>query len=268
VMPALEYKSHTYFGQWFEKYDPLLHDAIMGPVEDFSPVGYDEAKAGDAFLKIGIGIVIKPDEPKYSIVTPYQLVNPGVWEVKKKPASIEFIQTVNDTTYSYVYSKNVQLQKGKPEMVLSHSLKNTGTQTIETNVYDHNFFMIDKQTVGKNFVVKLPFTLTGELQDKVPFGKIEDNQIKFLKDLSANEHLYYPSLQGFSDSAKDYDISIENHKTGAAVKITSDQPLFKLAFWSAEKTLCPEPFIHINIKPGETFKWNIFYQFYICGTTN
>src|SRR6185295_16794115 len=60
VMPALEYKGHTYFGQWFGKYDPLLHDAIMGPVEDFSPVGYDEAKAGDSFLKIGIGIVTKP----------------------------------------------------------------------------------------------------------------------------------------------------------------------------------------------------------------
>ncbi|MEP6596789.1 MAG: hypothetical protein ABJA71_12630 [Ginsengibacter sp.] len=268
VMPELEYQGHTYFGQWFEKYDPLLHDAIMGPVEDFSPVGYDEAKAGDSFLKIGIGIVTKPDETRYSIATPYQLINPGIWKVKKKATSAEFIHTLNDKAYSYEYSKKVQLLKGKPAMVLSHILKNTGKQTIETNVYDHNFFVVDKRPVGKDFVIKFPFNLTGEARDKEEFGKIEDNQIKFLKNLSENEHLYYPALQGFGNSAKDYDIRIENHKTGAAVRITSDQPLLKLAFWSAEKTLSPEPFIGVTVKPGETFKWNISYQFYICGITN
>src|SRR5213592_2796787 len=32
VIPELEYKGHSYFGQWFEKYSPTLHDAITGPV--------------------------------------------------------------------------------------------------------------------------------------------------------------------------------------------------------------------------------------------
>src|SRR5262245_41916524 len=31
----LEYKGHNYFGKWFDRYDPKLHDAIMGPVEEF-----------------------------------------------------------------------------------------------------------------------------------------------------------------------------------------------------------------------------------------
>jgi hypothetical protein len=34
-MYSLKTKDHEYFGQWFEKYDPKLHDAIMGPVEEF-----------------------------------------------------------------------------------------------------------------------------------------------------------------------------------------------------------------------------------------
>src|ERR1700748_1918108 len=37
VMPALEFKGHSYSGQWFEHYEPTLHDAIMGPVESFDP---------------------------------------------------------------------------------------------------------------------------------------------------------------------------------------------------------------------------------------
>src|SRR4051812_15019199 len=48
VMPELEYHGHSYFGQWFEKYGPTLHDAIMGPVEDYYPIGYEEAKVGES----------------------------------------------------------------------------------------------------------------------------------------------------------------------------------------------------------------------------
>ena len=31
----LEYKGHSYFGQWFPRYDPKLHDSITGPVEEY-----------------------------------------------------------------------------------------------------------------------------------------------------------------------------------------------------------------------------------------
>jgi hypothetical protein len=35
-MPSLEYKGHSYFGNWNPApYSPKLHDAIMGPVEEF-----------------------------------------------------------------------------------------------------------------------------------------------------------------------------------------------------------------------------------------
>src|ERR1700733_12819430 len=35
VVPCLAYKGHTYFGVGFEHYDPMLADAIAGPVEEF-----------------------------------------------------------------------------------------------------------------------------------------------------------------------------------------------------------------------------------------
>ena len=35
VIGCVAYKGHTYFGEWFSKYDPLLADAITGPVEEF-----------------------------------------------------------------------------------------------------------------------------------------------------------------------------------------------------------------------------------------
>src|SRR5262245_63697539 len=54
VIPSLTYKGVEFFGQWFPRYDPKLHDAIQGPVESFDPIGYDQAKPGGTFLRIGV----------------------------------------------------------------------------------------------------------------------------------------------------------------------------------------------------------------------
>src|SRR5688572_17772160 len=42
VISSLEWNGHSYFGQWFPRYDPKLHDAITGPVQEFDSLGYDE----------------------------------------------------------------------------------------------------------------------------------------------------------------------------------------------------------------------------------
>ena len=62
VISSLEYKDHQYFGRWYEKHDPKIHDAITGPVEEFlTSLGYDEAKPGGTFIRIGVGVVRKPE---------------------------------------------------------------------------------------------------------------------------------------------------------------------------------------------------------------
>ena len=85
VIADLTANDHSYYGQWFPKYAPRIHDAIMGPVEDFLPVGYEDAKPGETFLKIGIGMLARMDTSSYSIVPPYEIINAGVWNVKAQP---------------------------------------------------------------------------------------------------------------------------------------------------------------------------------------
>lgn len=69
VIAHLEYAGHNYAGQWFPKYDPKLHDAIMGPAEEFrtedAALNYDAAKPGGTFVKIGVGVLRKPDDKPY-----------------------------------------------------------------------------------------------------------------------------------------------------------------------------------------------------------
>ncbi len=265
VIANLEFKGHRYFGVWFDHYDPKLHDAISGPVEEFttndSGLGYDAAKPGETFIKIGVGVIRKPHEPQYRFSHTYEIVNAGKWKVKTARDHVEFTQELNDRSgYAYRYRKTVRLAKGKPELILEHSLKNTGRLPIDTSVYDHNFFVIDNQPSGPDFAVKFPFQIQAT-HDLRNLAEIKGKQIVYLRDLQKGESIY-AGLTGFGDSAKDYDITVENRKTGAGVRVTGDHPLSRLVFWSIRTTLCPEAYVHMQIEPGQESKWRMFYNFY------
>jgi hypothetical protein len=265
VIAGLEYGGHNYFGPWLEKHDPKVHDAIAGPVEEFrtgtSALGYDEAKPGETFVKIGIGALRKGSEPRYSFSAPFEIVDTGKWEVRKGSDWIEFVQTLTDKSgYAYIYRKRVSLAKGKPEMSLEHSLRNTGSRVIETSVYDHNFFVLDNLPSGPGFVVEFPFELSGT-RDLRGLAEVRGRQIVYLQELAQGQSVG-TDIKGFGATAKDYDIRVENHKAGAGVRITADQPLSSLYFWTARTAVCPEPYINFRIEPGGEATWRINYEFY------
>lgn len=258
---ALEYKGHSYFGIWNEKYDPYLHDAIMGPVEAFDPIGYDDAITGGSFVKIGIGALEKPEEKNYHFTNTYELINPGKWEIKKASDKIKFTHILNDTTISYVYTKTVQLTKGKPELILFHTLKNTGKKVIETNVMNHNFFVIDSQVTSSDFEVEFPFEPSVTQSNEQKAAIIQGRKILLENGNPKGKDFYLGPMSGYSGIADDYNITVRNKKTGAAVNIKADKPFSRLAFWATVKTVCPEPFIHVKAESGQEFSWKIIYTF-------
>ncbi|MFA6946309.1 MAG: hypothetical protein WC220_10445 [Pedobacter sp.] len=266
VIASLKFKDHEYFGEWYAVHDPKRHDAITGPVEAFDPINYDQAAPGETFIKIGVGTVKKINNSPYRFNSPFELVNTGEWKVRTKRDRIIFTHLLNDDKgYSYIYTKTVRLIKGKPELLLEHKLKNTGRKAINTSVFNHNFFMLDKQTTGSDFTVTLPFKIENE-----PTGKklmdFSENKMTYLRDLKKGEStMEYP--KGYTgNKVEDYDFRVENNKTGAGVRITSDRALSKFMYWSVSTTLSPEPFIQVDAEPGKQFSWAIRYLFYSTDT--
>ena len=128
VVYSLQYNGHNYYGPWFQKTDPKVHDfvyrgpeivaspctAITGPVDEFAPLGWDEAKPGGTFIKIGVGALRRPDEGKYDNYKLYEISDPGKRTIKKVRESIEFTQEVADSSsgYAYIYRKTLRLTEG------------------------------------------------------------------------------------------------------------------------------------------------------------
>ena len=265
IISSLQYQGHEYFGQWYEQHDPKIHDAITGPVEEFrtnnAGLGYDQAKPGGTFIRIGVGTVRKPDENAYRPFATYDIVNPGKWTHHGGRDWIEFVHELySDEGYGYVYRKTLRLTSGKPQLVIEHALKNTGRKTIETAQYNHNFFVIDREVVGPDIVVRFPFVphASHELQNG---AEIQGQEVRYTRELKKGESVS-SELAGFGNNSSDYDIRIENRKTGAGVRISGDRPLSKVVFWSIRSVACPEPYVELRIEPAQELKWRITYDFY------
>ncbi|MGC3947217.1 MAG: hypothetical protein QM762_22335 [Chryseolinea sp.] len=262
VISDLTYKGHHYFGKWFDRYEPTLHDAIMGPVDAYDPIGYDRAKPGEPFVKIGVGTVEKIADEPYAFVKPYRLMNGGTWHSKKKGKNvIQYEHILKDYLCSYRYIKTISLTKNKPELVISYSLLNTGKNRIETNVFNHNFFVFDEQPTGPDFAVAFPFTPLGEPKGKPTAGLVDGKVIRYKEALNKGEQFAIAPLTGYGQDAKDYDLVVSNSKTKMSVKIVGNQPIVKFVYWSAARTLCPEPYVRVAADPGQETKWQITYTF-------
>lgn len=265
VINSLKFRGHEYFGQWFDNYNPLTHDAITGPVNVFDTdgggLGYTAAKAGGSFVRIGVGLLRKPDDSPYKGTFTYPILNPGKWTIVKKANWIEFTQQLPEGEFGYVYRKRITLNQDMPEMLISYSLTNVGHKSIDTTQFNHNFFVMDGQTSGPGIVVRFPFEPRPQ-QAVNEAIQIRGKEIHFVKSLTGPQRVY-EVLDGYQAVARDYDISIENQITGSGVRITSDLPLARLIFWSRPRAVGPEPYVTLHVAPGETTHWQLRYSFYI-----
>jgi hypothetical protein len=255
VIPSLTYKGIEYFGQWFPRYDPQLHDSIVGPVESFDPIGYDQAKPGGNFLRIGVGLLRREDEKPVNNFYTYKIADGGKWTSRASKDRVEF---THDLPGVYLYRKIVRLEGDK--LILDHSLANSGKDVLETDVYNHDFYMIAGKPSGPDFAVYFPFAPRTS-QDMRGITVIDGRQLKYTREFAPRESVY-AELDGFSDSARDYDMRVENRAAKAGVRQTSDRGMSKLHFWSISTTVCPEAYTHIRVEPGKEFRWRVQFQFY------
>jgi hypothetical protein len=284
VIADLQYEGHSYYGPWFTRTDPNVLDfiyegsdivagpcsAITGPVEEFTPaLGYEDAKPGGTFVKIGVGVLRKQDNKSYSPYRLFQIVDPGKWSVIKGADSVEFTQEIHDPSsgYGYIYQKKISLLRGKPEMLIEHTLKNTGTRRIRSSVYDHNFLVLDKQPPSPAFTITFPFGVTMYPPPDKELAKVLKNQILYGRTLSGEDSID-TAIQGFSKSSADYKIRIENINAKAGMTIAGDRPLVKAWLWSIRSVLAVEPFIDISLEPGSQSEWRYEYEFYTLPRSN
>lgn len=262
IIQQVEHAGHTYYAPLHATHDPTLHDSISGPAEEFAmsaPMGFAEASPGESFVKIGVGLLQKSTAEEYAFNGTYALLRPGEWHVEHTPDQIRFEQElVGERGWAYRYAKTVRLVPGRPELVIAHRLENTGTKSIAVDHYNHNFTSIDGTPYGPDYAVEFPFS-TDKPRPIAGLAHFRENRIEANQPLGSGS-LWIPVFEGDGPPSHNA-ATVRNVKTGASVSFQGDTAITKMVFWAVEAAACPEPFIGIDLKPGQTQRWSSHYTY-------
>lgn len=284
VIGSLTFAGHNFYGPWFNRTDPPVRDfvysgpqneivageasSITGPSEEFvssdgTAIGFASAAPGGTFLKLGVGLLRRPDTAAYDHYRHYDIVDNGSWTVRSSRHSIRFTQTIKDDAsgYSYIYRKTLHLLSGKPVLVIEHSLTNTGRLPLDTEVYNHNFLTLDGRPIGPHLSVTLPFPVQPEHPINADLGRIDGDRIRYLRPL-AGKDTFTVSIGGFRPDVADNSFRVEDSEAKVGVSVTGDRPLLRESLWSIRSTLAIEPFVHIVAAPGKNVTWSYTYRYY------
>ncbi len=260
VFECIEYRGCNYSEPWFEKYSPVAHDAVCGPAEEFSPIGLDEVKVGDPFLKIGVGMLEKM-EGEYDRFKLHKIVDPGKRTLEVTENAItqgHFIDSVQG--YAYEYFKTIEIT-GTDSFRISHKLTNNGSKVLKGDVYNHNFFTLGLLQTGASRQLDFPFKPEGDWRAEYSEVGFTETGIRFTRTLQKGESVYTGNLhgQGRGITGSPNAFVLMETQTGRGVSAKCAVPMTKAVFWSYHLIACIEPYIDFNIAPGETFAFSIDY---------
>jgi hypothetical protein len=267
VLTLEDANGNYYFDQWRESHDPLRHDCVSGPVEEFEEIGYHEAPAGGEFIKIGIGTLRKQEDAPYAPFHTYQIVDAGLRTTEVSEYQARFGHQLRSDQYGYTYQKEIAVAIDRPILTISHMLENTGERVIKTNVYNHNFLTLPKLDPENAISVKFPFSLVLEDPEQDLF-RVCGGEIQHVRPLEGEQRVFIPSITGFGPLVSDHAFSVESRSARLGVSIFGDTPLEKLRYWACTTAVCPEPYVRLEVAPGEQASWSHTYEFYMISDTS
>ena len=273
VVFHVTYKGQDYSTYWFDRFVTDPHDetkyaagiehaccSVSGPVEEFEPVGFEEAGMGGRFLKPGIGI-LKRTGDKYDQFPTLPVLNAGSRSFQADKHSAHFTQELQDpeSGFGYSYVKTVTLVPGKAQMIIAHTLKNTGSRPINTTVYNHNFLTLSPG--NEHVAITAPFNLQADKPLQPDLARIDGKALRYLAPVPRGISVNSP-ITGYGAAVSDYDFRVVNTATGFGQRLRADQPLARINFWSVNTVLGWEPYIAIALAPGQSKSWTNSYDFF------
>ena len=240
---------------WLEACDPLRHDNVQGPAEEWGVAGFDAAAPGGTFLKIGVGLLERPDEQPYDHFRLYRIADPGRRELRHDGTSVTMRHILDGY---YDYTKTIRLGR-LGEMDILHSL--TAFTPLRSDVYNHNFFTLGSYSIRPGREVRFPYPVTGSWrEDYTSVNALPATEIGFLKPLRKGNTVFCGGIHSAFDDPSPYAFTIRHEGTGQTVEVSSPTPFHRANFWANHRVACIEPFVEFALSPGETFTQEIRYE--------
>jgi len=267
IISEATWGEHHLFGPWRPgMFPPEAHDNVSGTAGEFGmgtvgmppPLGFDAAAPGGLFVKIGVGIVRRPDDAPYAFSRHYEVVDAPAWHVQTGEQQVAMRQSLEHDGYGYDYTHTIELVPNQPVFITQHVLTNTGRRPFHQTHYSHNFLVINRAPIGPDYEVVFPFAPEHGFE---PGGvaSIDGRKLTFREPLKA---AVFDMLDGFDGTTADNQVTVRHRGSGVELRITGDRPIVRYHIFAAPGAICPEPFIDIRLEPGESMTWQHRYELY------
>ena len=230
-------------GDWYPHYDPYMHDAVKGPAEEFSLVGY---------IKPGVGL-LRVDSASYDRFRLYQVIDPGEWTVQNNQTQVVFRHVIRGV---YDYEKIISLV-GEDGFEIRHTL--SSEVNLEGEVYNHNFFTMGNLSVGPTREICFPFCPEGNWRADYDSVGFTPSGIRFSRNLKEGETVYTGNIHEANSDGMPYEMTLR--ESPLSVSIKGNVPVTRTVLWSSHRVACLEPYNNFKSGPGEPFSWTITYRF-------
>ncbi|HCE43038.1 MAG TPA: hypothetical protein DET40_05785 [Lentisphaeria bacterium] len=227
---------------------------IPGGSDEDLPPGYLEAKVGEGFLKIGVGVLKKKKE-KYSLFQTPEVISLAKTDVQWEKDGAKFEQTSQEVN-GYGYKLNADVKVMENKISVEWKLSNTGSKPFTTKNYIHNFFRFDDKNVGPDYVLSFPydFKATGLEAEQTQDGR----EIKFVREIPKWVNMVVPYPAEYKGSNV---CILKNTANGMSINCETSLPGFVTAIHGRPGYVSPEQFIKLSLKPGEEISWIRAYAF-------
>lgn len=259
IIAQLAYRGHTYFLGTPEGHRPLDNGVCYGPAEEwFHALAWRDARVGEPFLKMGVGLYERPAHPLHMWYCAYwpQAILP--WTTRIADGTAEFTQVCDGPRgWGYRYIKRLVLEPDRPVLRIEHELTNTGRHIIDGEQYNHNFISLDGLAPQAGY--RCDFTYAPK--PAVDISRLARIDGRSLILTAGTVQPFGFDLTGWSNPLAAQGMSVSCAGTSAQLLISGSAPLAKLFFFCAPDYLSLEPFIRVVVAPGATTSWTRTYTF-------
>lgn len=298
---------HTLYGggQWRVPHDPYWPESGIGLASEFGVgddgafcnyrcgwfqvnevtngvLGYQEAKNGESFLKIGVGELIKGSCPTcdstddFKFNSPYKFATPPVWRVEKdsKSNSVTLEQEAVLNQYGFILRKEIKLKDD--ELLVKSTLTNIGRVPFATAWYSHHFYTCDNHPVGRGLGVSMDLGGGGRYDEPGTWfwsTPIENYASITPRDDSVSVEMnrgVERSVRIKAEFAKDEKTHGSFTLHGCETSITETIPevgteggvsMYAYNLYIESGTFSPEPQIYMHLWPGQSISWTQRLEF-------
>lgn len=222
--------------------------------DDAMPPGYHDARPGEGFVKVGVGVLAKQKQ-RYSLFqhpTPIAIA-PTTAEWHSDHAV--FTQRCAGIN-GYAYDLAATVRCAEAMLTIDWRLTNTGAKPLVTRQYVHNFIRIGGHDVGPGYDLHFPYSprVTGLASEQ----SVSDASIQFDQRIPrwVNLEIFSPDTYAGPNT-----LTVTQTTAKRSIHCGTSLPNYRTAVHARAGYVSPEQFVELRLAPQESVAWRRSWRF-------